>query len=72
MDEYTKSGVVGRGATKATAELGEKLFGMVVEELVPMVKKALKEEKPKSSSRNRSSNNNNNKRRRSRRRKLIK
>jgi len=72
MDEYTKSGVVGRDATKATAELGERLFGMVVEELVPMVKKALKEEKPKSSSRNRSSNNNNNKRRRSRRRKLIK
>jgi creatinine amidohydrolase len=62
MDEYTKSGVVGRGATKATAELGEKLFGMVVEELVPMVKKALKEEKPKSSRGNRSSNNNNNKR----------
>ena len=31
MDQYTESGVVGRGATKATAE--------VVNELVPMVKK---------------------------------
>jgi creatinine amidohydrolase len=47
MDEYTKSGVVGRGATKATPVLGEKLFQMVVEELVVMVKKALKETKPK-------------------------
>ncbi|MGI0013545.1 MAG: creatininase family protein [Nitrososphaera sp.] len=47
MDDYTSSGVVGRGATKATAELGEKLFSMVVGELVPMVIKALKEENPK-------------------------
>jgi creatinine amidohydrolase len=39
MDQYTESGVVGRGATKATAELGENLFRMVVNELVPMVKK---------------------------------
>jgi creatinine amidohydrolase len=46
MDEYSKSGVVGRGATKATAKLGEKLFTMVVDALVPMVKNALKEEKP--------------------------
>ena len=46
MDEYSKSGVVGRGATKATAELGEKLFGVVVDALVPMVKNALEEEKP--------------------------
>ena len=45
MDEYSKSGVVGRGATKATAKLGEKLFTMVVNALVPMVKNALKEEK---------------------------
>jgi creatinine amidohydrolase len=43
MDQYTESGVVGRGATKATAELGENLFRMVVNELVPMIKKALKE-----------------------------
>jgi creatinine amidohydrolase len=47
MDDYTKSGVVGRGATKATAELGEKLFSMVVGEIVPMVMNALKEENPK-------------------------
>ena len=50
MDQYSKSGVVGRGATKATAELGEKLFTMVVDALVPMVKNALTEEKPKSNS----------------------
>jgi creatinine amidohydrolase/Fe(II)-dependent formamide hydrolase-like protein len=47
MDDYTESGIVGRGATKATAELGEKLFSMVVEEIVPMVMDALKEENPK-------------------------
>jgi creatinine amidohydrolase len=46
MDQYTRSGVVGRGATKATSELGEKLFQMVVDEMVPMVKRALKEGKP--------------------------
>jgi creatinine amidohydrolase/Fe(II)-dependent formamide hydrolase-like protein len=46
MDQYTESGVVGRGATKATAELGENLFRMVVNELVPMIKKALKEHPP--------------------------
>jgi len=50
MDQYSKSGVVGRGATKATAELGEKLFTMVVDALAPMVKNALTEEKPKSNS----------------------
>lgn len=43
MDQYSKSGVVGRGETKATAELGEKLFAMVVDALVPMVKNALEE-----------------------------
>jgi hypothetical protein len=47
MDQYSKSGVVGRGASKATAELGEKLFTMVVDALVPMVRNALTEEKPK-------------------------
>jgi hypothetical protein len=47
MDQYSKSGVVGRGATKSTAELGEKLFTMVVDALVPMVKNALEEDKPK-------------------------
>ena len=60
MDQYSKSGVVGRGATKATAELGEKLFTMVVDALVPMVKNALKEEKPKSTIyKNHKSNKNN-------------
>lgn len=47
MDQYTKSGVVGRDATKATPVLGEKLFQMVVDELVVMVKRALKEKQPK-------------------------
>lgn len=44
MDQYTKSGVVDRSATKTTPELGEKLFRMVVDELVSMIKKALKQE----------------------------
>ena len=60
MDQYSKSGVVGRGATKATAELGEKLFTMVVDALVPMVKNALKEEKPKSTIYKNHKNNKNN------------
>jgi creatinine amidohydrolase/Fe(II)-dependent formamide hydrolase-like protein len=47
IDQYSESGVVGRGATEATAELGEKLLGMVVEELVSMIQKDLNEEKPK-------------------------
>jgi hypothetical protein len=47
MDQYSKSAVVGRGATKATPELGEKLFGMVVEEFVSMIQKDHNEEKPK-------------------------
>ena len=60
MDQYSKSGVVGRGATKATAELGEKALTMVVDALVPMVKNALKEEKPKSTIyKNHKSNKNN-------------
>lgn len=46
MDQYSQSGVVGRGATKATADLGEKLFAMVVDALVPMVKNAFMEDKP--------------------------
>jgi creatinine amidohydrolase len=50
MDQYSKSGVVGRGATKSTAELGKKLFAMVVDALVPMIKNALNEDKPKSKS----------------------
>jgi creatinine amidohydrolase len=59
MDEYSKSGVVGRGATKATAKLGEKLFAMVVDALVPMVKNALKEEKPSKYENNNNSTNTN-------------
>ncbi|MFL6350008.1 MAG: creatininase family protein [Nitrososphaeraceae archaeon] len=54
MDQYTESGVVGRGTTKATAELGENLFRMVVNELVPMVKKALKENAPNHKTNNKS------------------
>lgn len=59
MDEYSKSGVVGRGATRATAKLGEKLFAMVVDALVPMVKNALKEEKPSKYQNNNDSTNTN-------------
>lgn len=59
MDEYSKSGVVGRGATRATAKLGEKLFAMVVDALVPMVKNALKEEKPSKYENNNDSTNTN-------------
>jgi creatinine amidohydrolase/Fe(II)-dependent formamide hydrolase-like protein len=57
MDKYSKSGVVGRGATKSTPEL-EKLFGMVVEELVSMIQKALNEEKPKQHHNNNGKNSN--------------
>jgi creatinine amidohydrolase len=55
MDQYSKTGVVGRGATRATPKLGEELFQMVVDELVPMIEKALAEKK----SRRSNSNNNN-------------
>lgn len=47
MDDYSKTGVVGRGATKATGQLGEKIFSMVVDALVPMVTKALAEGNPR-------------------------
>jgi creatinine amidohydrolase len=60
MDQYSNSGVVGRDATKATAELGEKLFEMVVDALVPMVKNALVEGKPKSTYKNYKGNSNKN------------
>jgi Creatinine amidohydrolase len=46
MDQYSRSGVVGRGATKSTPELGERLFTMVVDALVPMVRRALNEDTP--------------------------
>jgi creatinine amidohydrolase len=44
MDQYTKSGIVGRETTKATAAFGAKLFGMVVDSLADMLLKALKED----------------------------
>ncbi|MDQ3836020.1 MAG: creatininase family protein [Thermoproteota archaeon] len=47
MDHYSKTGVVGRGATKATPKLGHELFQMVVDRLVPMVEKALAEKNPR-------------------------
>jgi creatinine amidohydrolase len=55
MDQYSKTGVVGRGATRATPKLGEELFQMVVDELVPMIEKALAEKNLR-----RSNSNNNN------------
>lgn len=57
MDQYSKSGVVGRGATKATAELGERLFAMVVDALVPMVKNVLEEKEKISEYDNKDTNN---------------
>ena len=44
MDQYSKSGIVGRETTKATAECGEKIFAMVVDNLSNMVEAALTEE----------------------------
>lgn len=46
MDQYTETGVVGRETRKSSAEWGEELFCMVVEDLVPQIKEALKEEPP--------------------------
>ena len=57
MDQYSTTGVVGRGATKATPKLGEELFQMVVDELVPMVEKALVEKNPRSRNSSNTSNN---------------
>jgi creatinine amidohydrolase len=57
MDHYSKTGVVGRGATKATAKLGQELFQMVVDQLVPMVEKALVEKNPRRRNSNNTSNN---------------
>ncbi len=48
MDQYTKSGKVGRETTNATAEFGEKILSMVVDNLAPMIQAALREEIPKS------------------------
>jgi creatinine amidohydrolase len=57
MDHYSKTGVVGRGATKATAKLGQELFQMVVDQLVPMVEKGLAEKNPRSRNSNNAGNN---------------
>jgi creatinine amidohydrolase len=57
MDHYSKTGVVGRGATKATAKLGQELFQMVIDQLAPMVEKALAEKIPISRNSNNTSNN---------------
>jgi creatinine amidohydrolase len=46
MDQYTKSGIVGRETTNATAEFGEKILSMVVDNLTPMIQAALREEIP--------------------------
>lgn len=46
-DRYTKSGVVGRAATKATAKFGEKIFEEAATELAKLVEEGLKEELPK-------------------------
>lgn len=46
MDQYSKSGIVGRETTKATAEIGEKIFAMVVDNLSHMIEAALREDTP--------------------------
>ncbi len=44
MDQYTPTGIVGRKTTESTAEWGEALFQMVIEDLVPQIKEALEEQ----------------------------
>lgn len=46
MDQYSKTGIVGRETTKATAKFGEEVLSMVVDNLVPMIKDALEEQIP--------------------------
>lgn len=46
MDQYSKSEIVGRETTKATAEFGEKIFAMVVDNLSHMIEVALREDTP--------------------------
>ena len=43
MDQYTKSGIVGRETTKASAGCGEKILSMVVGNLTPMMRAAPRE-----------------------------
>ena len=59
MDQYTRSGIVGRDTTKSTAEFGEQIFSMVVDALVPMIKDALKERIPRNHYKNNNRYNNN-------------
>jgi len=49
-DELSKSGIVGREAIKATSEIGENIFRMVVDNLASMVDGALREDIPRSRS----------------------
>lgn len=49
-DELSKSGIVGSEASKATSEIGENIFGIVVDNLASMVEGALREEIPLSRS----------------------
>ena len=44
MDQYTKTGIVGRATTKSTKEFGKQLFSDVVDELVAMIQKGITEE----------------------------
>ena len=59
MDQYTRSGIVGRDTTKSTAEFGEQIFSMVVDALVPMIKDSLKERIPTDQYKNNNHYNNN-------------
>ena len=72
MDQYTKSGIVGRETTKATAAFGVKIFDMVVDNLVDLLLKALEEEIPASKNEYRNRNYNNNKNNKHRKRKRVK
>ena len=49
-DELSKSGILGRKATKATPEIGMNIFGIVIDNLASMVEGALREESPRSRS----------------------
>lgn len=44
MDQYSKSGVVGGEMAKATAEFGEKIFAMLVDNLSDMIQADLRED----------------------------
>jgi creatinine amidohydrolase/Fe(II)-dependent formamide hydrolase-like protein len=46
MDQYTKSGIVGRETTKSTKDFGQQILNLVIDHLALMIKDALKEEIP--------------------------